>query len=171
MKRDTLLDMFWGSCIDWLFCYLYYRNEDDHTIGQITSVAVNRSYRRLGLAQKLMRQSQIKMVEVYNCKTCTLHVRESNYAARHMYEDVLGFKLLLFTRIMCRLADVDVKYYADGENGLSLKLDLDLVRKEYNLSPFKGLDPERDSPAETASESTKKTQTKKNRKGRKFYAC
>ena len=66
-------------------------NEDDATMGQITSVAVNRSYRRLGLANKLMRQSQIKMVEVYNCKTCALQVRESNYAARHMYQDVLGF--------------------------------------------------------------------------------
>lgn len=55
-------------------------------------MAVCREYRRLGLAHKLMRQSQIKMCEVYNCKTCALHVRESNYAARHMYEDVLGFK-------------------------------------------------------------------------------
>ena len=69
-----------------------YRNEDDETMGQITSVAVCREYRRLGLANKLMRQSQIKMIELYNCKTCALHVRESNYAARHMYEEVLGFK-------------------------------------------------------------------------------
>lgn len=63
-------------------------------MGQITSVAVCREYRRLGIAHKLMRQSQIKMIEVYNCKTCALHVRESNYAARHMYEDVLGFKFV-----------------------------------------------------------------------------
>lgn len=70
------------------------RNEDDETMGQITSVAVCREYRRLGIAHKLMRQSQIKMIEVYNCKTCALHVRESNYAARHMYEDVLGFKFV-----------------------------------------------------------------------------
>lgn len=72
--------------------YWYLRNEDDETMGQITSVAVCREYRRLGLAHKLMRQSQIKMIEMYNCKTCALHVRESNYAARHMYENVLGFK-------------------------------------------------------------------------------
>ncbi|KAK8804602.1 hypothetical protein WA588_004812 [Blastocystis sp. NMH] len=104
-------------------------NEDDETMGQITSVAVCREYRRLGIAHKLMRQSQIKMIEVYNCKTCALHVRESNYAARHMYEDVLGFKL----------ATVDVKYYADGENGLLLKLDLEELRKSMNLPPFKGL--------------------------------
>ena len=103
-------------------------NEDDATMGQITSVAVNRSYRRLGLANKLMRQSQIKMVEVYNCKTCALHVRESNYAARHMYQDVLGFTL----------SEVDYKYYGDGENGLALKLDLQLVRDLYKIPPFKG---------------------------------
>ena len=35
------------------------------------------------------------------------------------------------------MADVDVKYYADGENGMALRLDLDLVRKEYNLPPYK----------------------------------
>ena len=84
--------MFQANCINIIFDVFIYRNEDDHSMGQITSVAVNRSYRRLGLAQKLMRQSQIKMIEVYNCKTCALHVRESNYAARHMYEDILGFK-------------------------------------------------------------------------------
>ena len=81
----------WGRCGIVILVSLR-RNEDDSTMGQITSVAVCREYRRLGLAHKLMRQSQIKMCEVYNCKTCALHVRESNYAARHMYEDVLGFK-------------------------------------------------------------------------------
>lgn len=38
-----------------------------------------------------------------------------------------------------RLATVDVKYYADGENGLLLKLDLEELRKSLNLPPFKGL--------------------------------
>lgn len=34
---------------------------------------------------------------------------------------------------------MDVKYYADGENGLLLKLDLEELRKSMNLPPFKGL--------------------------------
>ena len=111
-----------------------------------------------------MRQSQIKMIEVYNCKTCNLHVRETNYAARHMYESVLGFKYsILFIFSLFRLSDVDVKYYADGENGMLLTLDLDVVRKEYNLPPFKGLDKNESS----NGESTNKTTNKKNRKGRK----
>ena len=116
-------------------------------MGQITSVAVSREYRRLGLAHKLMRQSQIKMCEVYNCQTCALHVRESNYAARHMYEDVLGFKCISAWGVIDRVADVDVKYYADGENGMALRLDHDLVRKEYNLPTYKALKEEELKPA------------------------
>ena len=85
--KKIYIGLFWACILGITGCY-----EDDSTMGQITSVAVCREYRRLGLAHKLMRQSQIKMCEVYNCKTCALHVRESNYAARHMYEDVLGFK-------------------------------------------------------------------------------
>lgn len=128
-----------------------YSNEDDSTMGQITSVAVNRSYRRLGLAKKLMRQSQIKMIEVYNCKTCALHVRESNYAARHMYESVLGFKYCFYCRVMNRLMETDYKYYGDGENGLALRLDLQKVRDEYNIPPYKGPVKEK----ETKSKSSK----------------
>ena len=138
------------------------RNEDDETMGQITSVAVCREYRRLGLANKLMRQSQIKMIEIYNCKTCALHVRESNYAARHMYEEVLGFKYVTFLIIsnIYRLSKVEDKYYGDGENGLSLKLDLVELRESLGLPPFKGLKPEK------KSEEKKSEETPKNRKPR-----
>ena len=62
-----------------------------------------------------------------------------------------------------RLSDVDVKYYADGENGMLLTLDLDVVRKEYNLPPFKGVDKNESS----SSDSKNKTTNKKNRKARK----
>ena len=68
------------------------RDEDEEKVGNITSVAVCRAYRRLGLAQKLMRQVERKMIEVYNLERCTLNVRASNYAAYHLYQDVLGFK-------------------------------------------------------------------------------
>ena len=61
-------------------------------MGNITSVAVCRAYRRMGLAQKLMRQVERKMIEVYNLEKCTLNVRESNYAAYHLYHGVLGFQ-------------------------------------------------------------------------------
>ena len=57
-----------------------------------------------------------------------------------------------------------MKYYADGENGLLLKLDLEELRKTMNLSPFKGLKPE-NSVAEKKAEPTSKG--RKTRKGKK----
>lgn len=39
---------------------------------------------------------------------------------------------------MCRLKEIDYKYYGDGENGLALRLDLQKVRDEYNIPPYKG---------------------------------
>ena len=58
---------------------------------------------------------------------------------------------------------VDVKYYADGENGLLLKLDLEELRKSMNLPPFKGLKEE--SVAEKKEEPAPRQ--RKVRKGRK----
>lgn len=83
--------MFLEKCIYLVFIELSYSNEEDKSIGDITSVAVQRNYRRLGIANRLMRQVEKKMMTVYNIKKCRLNVRETNYAARHLY-DTLGFK-------------------------------------------------------------------------------
>lgn len=114
------------------------RDDDNPTCGAITSVAVSRNYRRLGLAQRLMRQSQRKMIEVYNMKKCQLNVRESNYAAQHLYKNVLGFKWVFSYFFTVRQVDVDVKYYADGENGIRMEQDLVALRSELGLPEFKG---------------------------------
>ena len=53
--------------------------------------AVKRSHRRLGLAQKLMDQSSLAMVECFNAQYVSLHVRKSNRAAMHLYAETLGF--------------------------------------------------------------------------------
>jgi len=82
--------------------------------GHITSLAVMRTYRRLGIAAKLMTQSQISMREVFGAKSVTLHVRESNRAALTLYRDRLGFSI----------SEVEAKYYADGENAYAMKKDL-----------------------------------------------
>jgi peptide alpha-N-acetyltransferase len=63
--------------------------EDQH--GHITSLAVKRSYRRLGLANMLMDQASLAMVEGFESKFCSLHVRAGNRAALHLYRDTLGF--------------------------------------------------------------------------------
>ncbi|KKP05869.1 N-acetyltransferase complex ARD1 subunit [Trichoderma harzianum] len=85
--------------------------------GHITSLSVMRTHRRLGIAEKLMRQSQLAMVETFQAKYVSLHVRVSNVAARHLYEDTLRF----------RNEKTESKYYADGEDAFSMRLDLDDV--------------------------------------------
>ncbi|XP_024611583.1 N-alpha-acetyltransferase 10, partial [Neophocaena asiaeorientalis asiaeorientalis] len=49
---------------------------DDVPHGHITSLAVKRSHRRLGLAQKLMDQACGAMIENFNAKYVSLHVRK-----------------------------------------------------------------------------------------------
>lgn len=58
------------------------------------------------------------MVESFQARYVSLHVRVSNAAARHLYEDTLGFKN----------EKVEPKYYADGEDAFCMRLDLDTLR-------------------------------------------
>ena len=79
--------------------------------GHITSLAVLRPYRKLGLAAKLMEQANHAMHETYGSQFCSLHVRRSNRAALHLYRHSMGFEE----------AGVELKYYADGEDAFSMK--------------------------------------------------
>lgn len=47
--------------------------------------------RRLGLAQKLMDQASRSMIECFNAKYVSLHVRKSNRAALNLYTNTLKF--------------------------------------------------------------------------------
>merc|ERR1719219_2268232 len=87
---------------------------DDDMHGHITSLAVKRSHRRLGLARKLMDQAARAMVENFGAKYVSLHVRVSNRAALNLYE-----KTLKFDR-----SEVEPKYYADGEDAYAMRKDL-----------------------------------------------
>jgi len=82
--------------------------------GHITSISVLRSYRKLGLASRLLRQAHACMVECFGAQYVSLHVRECNRAARALYEDVLHYKL----------EDLEEGYYADKENALLLRCPL-----------------------------------------------
>ncbi|KZF25641.1 N-acetyltransferase complex ARD1 subunit [Xylona heveae TC161] len=88
--------------------------------GHITSLSVMRTHRRLGLAEKLMRQSQRAMVETFGARYVSLHVRVSNVAALRLYRDTLGFEV----------EKVESKYYADGEDAYSMKMDLAFLREK-----------------------------------------
>ncbi|KAI0796825.1 acyl-CoA N-acyltransferase [Abortiporus biennis] len=86
--------------------------EDPH--GHVTSISVLRSYRRLGLAKRLMVQSQEAMATIYRAAYVSLHVRKSNRAALSLYKDTLGFEV----------KDIEKKYYADGEDAYAMRLSL-----------------------------------------------
>ncbi|KAH0504714.1 N-alpha-acetyltransferase 11 [Microtus ochrogaster] len=98
---------------------------DDVPHGHITSLAVKRSHRRLGLAQKLMDQASRAMIENFSAKYISLHVRKSNRAALHLYSNTLNFQV----------SEVEPKYYADGEDAYAMKRDLSQMAEELRQQP------------------------------------
>ncbi|KAG8528059.1 N-terminal acetyltransferase A complex catalytic subunit ard1 [Bacidia gigantensis] len=119
--------------------------------GHITSLSVMRTHRRLGLAEKLMKQSQRAMVETYNAQYVSLHVRVSNVAALKLYRDTLGFEV----------EKVESKYYADGEDAYSMKMNLEFIKEQ--LEETYGKD-EGEAVGEEGKENGKKDDEKKERK-------
>ena len=57
---------------------------------------------------------------MYGAVYVSLHVRVSNIAALALYRDTLGFKVI----------GTEQKYYADGEDAFSMRMDLDYLREE-----------------------------------------
>ncbi len=60
------------------------------------------------------------MVETFHAQYVSLHVRVSNNAALRLYRDTLGFKN----------EKIESKYYADGEDAYSMKLELGFIREQ-----------------------------------------
>ena len=60
------------------------------------------------------------MVETYNAQYVSLHVRVSNVAALKLYRDTLGFEV----------EKIEAKYYADGEDAYSMKMNLDFLKEQ-----------------------------------------
>ncbi|KAI4382985.1 hypothetical protein MLD38_008872 [Melastoma candidum] len=88
--------------------------ESNECHGHITSLAVLRTHRKLGLATKLMNAAQNAMDQVYGAEYVSLHVRKSNRAAFNLYTETLGYKI----------HDVEAKYYADGEDAYDMRKQL-----------------------------------------------
>lgn len=104
--------------------------EDKTPHGHITSLAVMRTYRRMGLAEKLMRQSLYAMCEVFKAKYVSLHVRKSNRAALHLYRDSLEFEM----------TNTENSYYQDGEDAYAMRKDLKLEE----MLPYHGYEEQDD---------------------------
>ncbi|KAE8660729.1 N-alpha-acetyltransferase 11 [Hibiscus syriacus] len=112
--------------------------ESNECHGHITSLAVLRTHRKLGLATKLMNAAQaameqvsllftfflplfdsyrlpnFKIMQVFEAEYVSLHVRKSNRAAFNLYTQTLGYKI----------HDVEAKYYADGEDAYDMRKQL-----------------------------------------------
>jgi len=85
--------------------------DTDEVHGHITSLAVARTHRKLGIASKLMRASIAVMEECFNAEYVSLHVRYTNRAAFALYSQTLGFEI----------NDIEKGYYADKEDAYDMR--------------------------------------------------
>merc|ERR1712217_929124 len=85
--------------------------DTDEVHGHITSLAVARTHRKLGIASKLMRASIAAMEECFNAEHVSLHVRYTNRAAFTLYSQTLGFEI----------NDIEKGYYADKEDAYDMR--------------------------------------------------
>lgn len=65
-------------------------------------------------------QASQAMVECFNAKYVSLHVRKSNRAALNLYTNTLQFSI----------SEIEPKYYADGEDAYAMKRDLKSFAKK-----------------------------------------
>ncbi len=95
--------------------YVLAKMEDDAVPahGHITSLAVLRTHRKMGIATKLMQQAHARMQEAFGSTYCSLHVRYTNRAAYHLYSQTLGYTI----------SEVERGYYADGEDAYAMRLN------------------------------------------------
>jgi len=113
-----------GEIVGYVLAKMEEEFEDDPH-GHITSLAVKRSHRRLGLAQKLMDQTARAMVETFNAKYVSLHVRKSNRAALNLYKMALRFEI----------SEIEPKYYADGEDAYAMRRNLVVWSQQMDIAP------------------------------------
>lgn len=85
--------------------------EPSEVHGHITSLAVLRPYRKMGLARRLMECAHAAMKDAFKAKYASLHVRKSNAAAKHLYIETLGYTV----------HDIEAKYYADAEDAYDMR--------------------------------------------------
>lgn len=62
------------------------------------------------------------MVDCYNAKYASLHVRVTNRAALNLYRDTLKFRF--WNVVIFSIHEVEKKYYADGEDAYSMRKKL-----------------------------------------------
>lgn len=88
--------------------------------GHITSISVLRTYRRLGIASKLMTHAINMMKEYYDADLVSLHVRVTNRPALFLYQHSLGFEPM----------GIEKEYYADKEDAYKMRKNFKTTKKD-----------------------------------------
>merc|ERR1712187_323174 len=100
---------FSGKIVGYVLAKMEEDTDEPH--GHITSLAVARTHRKLGIASKLMRASIAAMEECFKAEYVSLHVRYTNRAAFALYSQTLGFEI----------NDIEKGYYADKEDAYDMR--------------------------------------------------
>ena len=90
--------------------------------GHITSISVLRTYRRLGVASKLMNHAINMMQEYFDADFVSIHVRVTNRPALHLYHKNLGFDV----------KGIEKEYYADKEDAYKMRKYFKKDKKDKN---------------------------------------
>ncbi len=98
-------------------------------MGHVTSLAVLPTFRRKGLAAKLMKQLHFHMQEGHDADGVGLHVRVSNVAARRLYCEGMGYGVV----------DVIRGYYQDGEDAFFMRKNF-VKTETHSLEDVDGTD-------------------------------
>jgi ribosomal protein S18 acetylase RimI-like enzyme len=97
---------------------------ETENLGHVTSLAVLKDYRRMGLAAELMEQLHYHMRNAYRADAVGLHVRVSNRAATRLYGDMLNYDV----------HDIIQHYYQDGEDAYFMRKDLNKEDSRQQVS-------------------------------------
>jgi len=119
--------------------------------GHITSLAVLRSHRKLGIASKLMRASMAVMDETFEAEYVSLHVRYTNRAAFTLYSQTLGFEI----------NDIEKGYYADKEDAYDMRQMFDRGVKKQQEEKEKKEQKEKEKKEKKAAPAPKGEEVKK----------
>merc|ERR1711972_833017 len=133
--------------------------DTDEVHGHITSLAVLRTHRKLGIASKLMRASMAVMEECFGAEYVSLHVRYTNRAAFTLYSQTLGFEI----------HDVEKGYYADKEDAYDMRkmFEKGLKKQEAEKAKKKKEKPapkEADDAKKSSEDAAKEAEEEKDKK-------
>jgi peptide alpha-N-acetyltransferase len=112
-----------GNVVGYVLSKMDDEEDPKKSHGHVTSLAVLRTHRKLGVASNVMNMALKCMEGVFDANYCSLHVRRTNEAAIHLYQQTLGF----------RCFEIDEKYYVDDEDAFHMKKHFKPTKEPQHL--------------------------------------